>query len=1246
MRRSERTRPRRRPRALPRWALPPLAVLALASVAGAMPQQQTPASAPPPVTSTVTPHAGMLRYPDVSRTHIVFLYANDLWVVPREGGTALPLASPPGVETFPKFSPDGKSVAFVGNYEGNRDLYTIAVQGGVPRRVTYHPASETLCDWTADGRLLFSTNGFAGLGRQQQLFTVSPNGGTPEKLPVPYGEDASLSADGKSLVYLPHSTDNRTWKRYRGGMATDVYLFDLVAKKAKKLTDWEGTDTLPMWHGNKVYYLSDAGPEHRLNLWVMDPASGNKRQITKYTDYDVKWPSMGPGADGKSGEIVFQHGARLMLLDLATEKAVPVPVRIPGDRPRLRAQAVDASKFITGFSISPAGRRVAVAARGDIWTAPAKEGTPRNLTRTSGVAERDPAWSPDGRWIAYFSDKTGEYELYITQSDGMGETRQLTRGSKGGFRSGLNWSPDGKHLLFSDNSATLYLHTIATGQTKTVDVDPWGQPLSPSWSPDSRWLTYGRTAENRQMQAVWVYNIETGEKKQITSGMFNENSPTFDRKGDFIYCATNRSFNPTYEDLGSTWIYTGTETLIALPLRKDVKNPFAPKSDEESWEGQKPDPPATPPATAAAAPAQADEVSGAWSGTVTGAALPGGSLSFNAILTLAPDNTVRGNLTADGNTVPVTGTFNPATKELILSLTYQGMPVTINAKIMGGRMTGTASAAGETLPVTATRQSTPAPGAAPASPAAKPAAPPVKVTIDFEGIEARAVPLPLPAGRFARLSVNDKGHLLFLRQPVGPGEAPALKSFDINDEKREEKVVVAGATNYDLSPDGKKLLVLRGAAATVQDAFAGAPPGTSVVTTGMTAMIEPAEEWRQLFVEAWRLQRDFFYDPNMHGVDWPAVRAQYEKMLADCASREDVGYVISEMISELNVGHAYYSAPDLESPPPVGVGLLGADFVKANNAYRIAGIAQGAPWDSDARGPLSQPGVDVKVGDYLLAVNGVPIDPEKDIYAAFVGMANRVVTLTVSANPVIDASARQVTVRLLGSEAPLRYRQWIEKNRAYVEKKTGGRVGYVYVPDTGVNGQNDLFRQLVGQMGKEALVIDERWNGGGQIPTRFIELLNRPVTNYWARRYGQDWVWPLDAHRGPKAMLINGLAGSGGDAFPYYFRQAKLGKLIGTRTWGGLVGLTGGPSLIDGATVTVPSFAFYETDGTWGVEGHGVDPDIPVWDDPALLSAGIDPQLDAAIEHLLGELKRAPFTPAKRPPYPNRRGMGLDKRDQ
>ncbi len=1132
-------------------------------------------SAIPSVTVATTaddshrPHGGMLRYPDVSATHIVFVYANDLWLVARGGGVATLLASPPGLELLPKFSPDGKRIAFVGNYEGNRDLYVIPTEGGISRRVTYHPAAEQLCDWSPDGRLIFMTNGFAGLPRQMQLFTVSAEGGLPEQLPVPYGANGAISPDGQWLAYQPHSRDFRTWKRYRGGMATDIWLFNLRTNESKKITDWEGTDTLPMWHGSTVYYLSDAGEPYRLNIWAYDTASGQRRQITKLKDYDVKWPSIGPGAGGK-GEIVFQYGPRLQLLDLATGQMTAIDVVIPGDRPTLRPRQTNASEFLSSWNISATGKRAIFEARGDIWTVPAKEGSPRRLTRTSGIAERDPIWSPDGRWIAYLSDATGEYEIYVVQSDGKGEARQVTRDGSH-YRYLSNWSPDSKYLVFTDKTGAAYLCAAESGETKLIDTDPWTGQLRMSWSHDSRWVAYSKSGDNRN-GSIWLYHVESGERNQVTSEMFNDTWPTFDRKGDFLYFSSNRDFSsPVYEDLGTTWVYSGTDKLYAVPLRQDVKSPLAPKSDEEKWDDKKSD-----------------------------------------------DKKSDDKEDKDDNDDEKSDADAEKKDE--------------NDKDDG-----------EKKDKKDTEEKKP-------------------VEIDLEGFEGRAFELPVKRGNFANLSVNDKKQLIYVRTAArGTDEKSSICILDLFDEKadkKEEKSVASETSAYAISADGKSLLVRKdgpgarrggggGGSFHIVKAAADQKLDKAVPMEGMGIDIDPRAEWKQVFTEAWRLHRDFFYVPNMHGVDWPAIRKQYELLLADCTSRDDVTYVIGEMISELNVGHAYVRGfGDVEREPRVAVGLLGCDYTFENGAYRIAKIYEGAAWDVDARSPLRVAGNEVKEGEYLLAVNGVPLDASRDPWAALAGLQGRSVTLTVSEKPTMDADAREVVVMPLESEVAQRYRAWIEKNRAYVAEKTGGRVGYIYVPNTGVDGQNDLFRQFQGQKHLAALIIDERWNGGGQIPTRFIELLNRPTTNYWARRDGNDWPWPPDAHQGPKCMLINGLAGSGGDMFPWLFRQSGLGKLIGTRTWGGLVGITGIPQFIDGGNTNVPTFGFYKKDGTWGVEGHGVDPDIEVIDDPAKMVGGKDPQLDAAIGHIVYELDHNAYKPPQRPAEPNRSGMGIPVEDR
>ncbi|MBC7529579.1 MAG: PD40 domain-containing protein [Chthonomonadaceae bacterium] len=1198
------------------------------------------------------PHAGMLRFPAISKTHIVFSYANDLWIVPKEGGMALPLSSPPGQESMPRFSPDGDTIAFVGNYEGGRDIYTMSVEGGSPTRITYHPAGKVVCGWSPDGKIIFSTNGYAGLPRQQQLFTVSKNGGIPTRLPVPYGEEGAISPDGRMLAYTPHSTDIRTWKRYRGGMATDIWLFDLKEKTSQKITDWEGTDTAPMWQGSQIIYLSDNGPEHRLNLWSYDTLTHKRTQKTRYADYDLKWPSIGPGTNGK-GEVVFQYGAKLMRYELGSDKATEVLVRIPGDKFGVRDRTLDASGFITNFAIAPSGQRAVVEARGDIWIAPIKEGTPRNLTRTSKSAERSPSWSPDGKWIAYFSDATGDYEIYTTPADGKGTPTQLTKGSKTYYYN-PSWSPNSRFIAYTDKAGILSIYDTKNKTVKTVVQESVGGQPTFSWSTDSRFIAYDLTDPKLKTSAIWIYNVEANEKKQVTSGMFNETAPAFDRVGDYLYFASSRAFNPTYEDLGgTTWIYNNSQVLVALPLREDVASPYLPKIEIEPVKAEPKAEVEIESTVLVAKPVLqkvADEnVSGVWNGSVKGDNFPGGMIAFKLTLKLNADNTVTGTIASDAGSASVAGTYVAATKTLLLTFDLNGATITFTGVISGATMNGTAGPAGQPLPFTALREggekSTPVAPNKSADPAKSPVAEaPKKITIDFDKIEMRAFALSVPSGNFRNLAVNDKNQLLYVRS--GQGQSTGIYSFDLKDELKVEKPVAPGIGGFDLSPDGKKILYPSAGGATIQEASAGGAK-EAVVTGGMSVTVHPREEWKQIFDEAWRLQRDFFYDPTMHGVDWNAVHAQYAAMLPDAATREDVGFIISEMISELNVGHAYYSGGEVERGlPSIGVGVPGVDFALENGAYRITKIYRGAAWDTDAVGALSLPGVKVKEGDYLLAVNGVPVDTHKDPYAAFVGLNDRVITLTVSEKPSLDSTSREIATRLPSSDATLRYRAWIENKRAFVDKMTGGRVGYIYVPNTGTDGQSDLVRQLLGQRGKDALIIDERWNAGGQIPTRFIELLNRPVTNYWARRDQQDWVWPPDAATGPKCMLINGLAGSGGDAFPYYFKQAGLGKLIGTRTWGGLVGISGYPPLLDGASVTAPSFAFYKLDGNWGIEGHGVDPDIMVMDDPAQMQNDNDPQLNVAIKQMLTDLKTKAFIPAKRPNYPNRVKMGIENKDK
>ena len=1258
------------------------------------------------------PTMGLCRYPDISKDSIVFTYGNDLWIVPKSGGTARPLANPPGFEGSARFSPDGKSIAFRANYDGGNDLYTMSVEGGIPQRVTHHPASEGLCDWTPDGNgLVFMTAALEGLGRAQKLYTVGASGGLPEKLPVPYGANGSIDKTGEWLVYTPHSTDTRTWKRYRGGMATDVWLYNLKSGESRQITDWEGTDTLPMWHGRKVYFLSDrsAAEGNVLNVWSYDVDSKETKQVTRFKDHDVKWPAIGPD-DGGAGEMVLQHGAQLYRLDLGNNASSPIDVKVPGDRETLRVAVVDAAENIQGASISPTGKRVAVVGRGDIWSAPAENGTPRNMTRTDGIFERSAAWSPDGKTIAFFSDATGEYELYTMPADGRAdgkpaEPKRITTNGQH-FRTSIDWAPDSKSVVIQDKAGNIELVKVEDGTTIALDKNPEApRQVGVSFSHDSRWITWSRSCDTTELEAIYLYDTQAADpaqaKHQVTDGFYSDSDPTFDRKGDWLVFTSQRNFSPTYGEFDTTWIYNNSQVLMAVPLKKDFKLPWLPTSDEE---GQKDEgrpsgggapaaapgaggPPAggMPPAggrrrrgaeqdadftseiavpvlndlplvnitaqdekkdekkdeSTQDAPA-ATGPAGSWKCTVS---MPDGPLEVTLEITVAADNTVKATFTSKMGSGDASGTWDAASKTLKLSGTFQKMPFTIEATIDGDSMKGTTTGEGPDGPmthdITGTRT---APAKADAGDAKK--AEKKAVEIDLDGFEARAVRLPAPAGSFGSIAFNDRGELIY-------GRDGSVRIMDLSSKSPSEGTGVTG-TRFAISADGKKLLVGGGrGGASIAGSGAGAT-AKPIVASPMLVEVHPRHERAQILADTWRIFRDYFYDPGMHGVDWKAIRAKYEAMLPACVTREDLNYLIAEMISELNVGHAYLQGPgDVENTPSRNVGLLGVTFERATNddgttanAWKLAKFTRGGDFDDAARSPLAAQGLGVSEGDYLVAVNGEPIDPSKDPWAPFLGLASKAVTLTIAKKPVLDKDAKDVVVTTLASEDSLNYSAWVESKRKRVEELSGGKIGYLYVPNTGVDGQTELVRQFFGQRTKPAIIIDDRWNGGGQIPTRFIELLNRPVTNYWARRDARDGVWPPDGHYGPKAMLVNGLAGSGGDMFPWLFKHNKLGEVIGTRTWGGLVGISGNPSLMDGGTIAVPTFGFYESDGTWGVEGHGIDPTIVVIDDPAKMKDGGDPQLEKAVEVLLKEIETKGYKPVAKPKYPDRSGMGLPESDK
>jgi tricorn protease len=1102
--------------------------------------------------------ARMLQMPAVSKSQIAFVYGGNIWIAPKTGGTAMRLSSQRGAQQFPRFSPDGTKLAFSGNYDGNVDLYVMPVGGGEPRRITHHGGSERLLGWYPDGHaLLFASHMNAFTDRVGQLFKVSAQGGLPEQLPVAYGEFGAISPDGHALAFTPVSTDFATWKRYRGGMAPDIWLFDLEKKTAENITHNDAKDTQPMWHGQTLYFLSDRDEHERDNIWAYNTSTKQTKQVTHFTDSDVHFPSVGPD------ELVFENEGRLYLLDLANEQAHEVKIRVATDRASLRPRVENVAGLLRASAISPTGKRALFEARGEIFSVPAEHGVVRNLTESSGVAERFPAWSPDGKWIAYFSDKTGEYELTIRPSDRPGDEQTLTH-LGAGFRYQPQWSPDAKKIVFIDQAMRIQLFDLASKQVCAVGRQLWAYEgdlmrFRVSWSADSRWFAYAADRANRQ-SAIVIFDTQEKREEAATSGFFDDDMPVFDPDGRYLYYRSKRIFDPIYNEGDNSWIYTNGESLVALPLRKDVPSPMGPRDDEEPVrreppvqekpaEEKKEEPPKKPEPPKQSEPKKEK---------------PAGETALNE-----------------------SKPKEPAGEE-----PRRGM-----------------------------------------QPARQNSAKPRALAIDFDEIEARGVVLPVGGGHFDNLAAVP-GRVIFRWPPragARRGSAP-LSYWDL--EKREEKMILDDCGGADLSADGRKLLVKKGDQWGIINVMEGQRIDKPLPVSTLEAQIDPAAEWRQIFNDAWRIERDFFYDPGMHGVDWPKMRTRYGKLIEDAVTRGDVNYILGELLGEMNCSHTYRGGGDLEEAPVRGVGYLGCDFALEQGAYRIKHILVPAAWDN-VRSPLSVPGTNVREGEWLLAVNGRKIDVREDPWAAFQGLADKAVFITVNDKPNFDGS-RHVLVHTLASEAQLRHKAWVEANRRRVEAASGGTVGYIYVKNTSADGQSELYQQFRAQLAKPGLIVDERWNSGGQIPDRFIELLGRRVTNYWGVRDGRDWQTPYIAEVGPKVMLTNSWSGSGGDCFPWLFRENKLGPIIGTRTWGGLIGMTGAPGLIDGGHVTVPTFGIYDTSGHWIIEGHGVDPDIPVLDDPAALAQGRDPQLERALEEVLKEMQATPSARPPKPPYPNR----------
>jgi tricorn protease len=988
--------------------------------------------------------AKMLRYPDVSETHITFVYAGDIWIAPLSGGLASKLSSPKGDETFPRFSPDGKSIAFSGNYDGNTDIYVIPSMGGLPKRITHHGMGDRILDWYPDGKnLLYASSMYSGRQRFNQFYKVPVEGGLAEKLPVVYGEFASTDKDGEWLAYTKRTRTHRTWKRYRGGTASDIWLFNLKTLESKNITNSDANDELPMWRGSRVYYLSDDNKEQRFNIFVYDLDAGTNRQITNFKDYDIHYPAIGPK------DIVFEAGGSLYLLDLATEKTTGVKVDVVTDELTLAPRIENVKKLLQNVNPSADGKRVVVEARGELFSLPAEHGPVINLTNSSATAERYPAWSPNGKYIIYWSDASGEYELYLMDLESNSSEKISSFGK--GYRYNIFWSPNSEKIAFIDQTMTIRIYDIKEKELRKVDqglyfMEGGLRNFKPSWSSDSRWLAYSREVDN-QNKAIFIFDTKENKSMQVTSGYYGDMSPAFDPDGKYLYFATNRNLSPLYSDLDNTFIYPNATQLAAASLRKDVPSPLAPRNDvaeikkDEKKEDEKKD---------------------------------------------DKEDDKKKDEKKDKDK---------------------------------------------------------------------------SVKIDFDGFESRVVILPPEAGNLGNIQAVP-GKVLFQRYPnSGSNEKKnSVMYFDL--EEREVKTMVEDADSFVITADGKKALVRKSSTWAIVEIKPSQKLEKTIRTGEMEMTVNPKEEWKQIFEDVWRIERDFFYDPNMHGVDWDAMKKQYGKLIDNAVTRMDVNYIIGELIAELNASHTYRGGGDSESPERRNVGYLGVDWTLENGMYKIDKIIRGADWDIEVRSPLDQPNVKGNQGDFVLAVNGVKLDINKDPYAAFQGLGGKTVELTLKDGKT--DTTKKILVELLKDETRLRHLAWIEANRQRVDKATDGKVGYVYVRSTGIDGQTELLRQFIAQIDKQGVIIDERFNSGGQIPDRFVEILNRKPLAFWAVRDGRNWRHPGAAIYGPKAMLINGWSGSGGDAFPDYFRKLGLGPLIGTRTWGGLIGISGAPSLIDG----------------------------------------------------------------------------------
>ncbi|MFU8820591.1 MAG: S41 family peptidase [Gammaproteobacteria bacterium] len=1060
----------------------------------------------------------LLRFPDIQGDQVAFVYGGDLYAVPAAGGVARQLTSHEGLELYPKFSPDGQWLAFSAEYSGTRQVWVMPAAGGMPRQLTFYgdvgpmpPRGGTdyrVLDWTPDGKHILVRANRTPYGERNGLPMLVPfAGGMEQPLGPPETGGGMLSADGNTYVYTPVDREFRTWKRHRGGRAQDVWTFDLVNNTSRQLTDFVGTDHQPMWVDGRVYFVSDR--DYTLNLFAMGLDGSDVRKVTNFDEFDVLWPS----SDRK--RVVFENGGSIWLHDPATSETRRIPIEVRGDRPYTLPGFRSVTQQVESFDIAPQGERAVLGARGEIFTVPAQHGEIRNISRSPDVREISVSWSPDGQWVSYLSDATGEYEVYIRAQDGSGEPRRVTRDGNI-WRFPPAWSPDSKQLAYADSANRLSIVDVDSGRIREVDTtrhagNSFRAMTQYVWSPDSLWLAYSKVNESYN-SSIWVYSLRSGERRQLTTDANNEQSPAFDPQGRYLYFTSTRDWNLAFSSYEFNYLYNNATRIFAATLAADAPAVNAPRSDE-----------------------------------------------------------------------------------------------------VGARQREAEDKKDEQEPK---------------KPVAK-----APLRFHLEGFNDRVAALEVSPGNYTGLAANESG-LFFLATEGNNANGAELRHYDL--EKREAKKVLGGVTGYSVSADGKKLLWRQ------RDKFgiADAKPEIDAEKTALNLKrlelrVDPRLEWQQMYVDGWRIMRDWFWDPGHHGQDWAAIRDRYAPLVEHVAHRADLDYIFGELAGELNAGHIYVnSSPDMPKVEPRPGGMLGAVIEQHESGYfRIARIYPGENWHDYHRSPLTEAGVTAHAGDFILAVDGVSTRGVDNFYRLLENKGDRLVQLTLNDQPTARG-ARVERVKTVSSEVNLRYLDWVTENRRRTHELSGGRVGYIHVPNTAVEGNRELFKGMLVEARRDALIIDDRYNGGGFIPDRMIELLARTPLNYWVYRGFEPQQRPLLAHDGPKAMLINGQSSSGGDALPFYFRKLGLGPLIGTRTWGGLIGISGNPGLADGGNLIPATFRFLDTDGNWAVENEGVAPDIEVIDRPEAIAAGRDPSLEKAVEVLLEALENTPPREVATPPAP------------